>query len=346
MTVKGDLSLNQLAVEPQARWLVGGVAPSFHYRWRRTLMVQPRSAEGRSNPLHRAGKLAATAAVTALASLLLASPAAHADQNTGYVIVGPVTDAWGTNSGVTVGASALVNNTSTDSGPIFLELWAVPVEDGPPTINQNLNAYDLGGVELAPIPAGGSVQNVLQTGITYAPVPKGCYYVMLALENGLTLVDIFPFSYIANPNTSDAPSPSGYMKYAFGEGVTCGGPTTCTESNLAACLNSGRFQVTTNYYNAIDGKHQANVMNFNSTRAETDSTIFYYFTSSSNFEMGINVLDACALTNSYWIFIGGLTNQGWETTVLDTHTGTYKAYRNVLNTLTATIADTTGLPCN
>jgi hypothetical protein len=293
----------------------------------------------------RPARLAPLAAAAVAAGLIaaLAAPAAHADAKTGYVIVGPVTDAWGTTSGVTVGAAALANNSSTDSGPIFFELWATPVADGTPVISQSLNSFDLGGVELAAIPAGQQVTNVLQTGITFDPPPKGCYFLSLVLLNGLTVVDVFPFSSTANAN--DIPAANGYIEIPFG-GATCPVPTSCTNSANTACLDSGRFQVTTTFYNAINGKSQADVMAFGSTRAQSDASIFYYFTNSTNFEMGINVLDACALTNSFWVFIGGLTNQGWEVNVLDTQTGNHKSYHNVLNTVTVTTTDTTGLPCS
>jgi hypothetical protein len=294
-----------------------------------------------ARPARQLVPLVAIAAACLLAAF--AAPAAHADANTGYVIVGPVSDAWGTNSGVTVGAAAITNNSGSESGPLFFYLWATPVGDGAPTLSQDLNFYDLGGTELGSLEPGQSFTNVLQTGLTYTPVPKGCYYVSLALVNGTTLVDIFPFSYTTNAN--DIPSASGYIEFSFG-GASCPVPTSCTDSAVTSCLNSGRFQVTDTYYNAINGKAQGQAMSFGSTRAQSDESIFYYFTNSSNFEMGINVLDACAVNNAFWIFIGGLTNQGWEVNVLDTQTGNHKSYHNPLGTLTVTTADTTGLPCS
>jgi len=43
--------------------------------------------------------------------------------------------------------------------------------------------------------------------------------------------------------------------------------------------------------------------------------------------------------------VSGLTNQGWDLNVFDTVTFNQKHYGNGLNNLTATVADTTGLPC-
>ncbi|HLX09402.1 MAG TPA: hypothetical protein VKY89_16235 [Thermoanaerobaculia bacterium] len=70
------------------------------------------------------------------------------------------------------------------------------------------------------------------------------------------------------------------------------------------------------------GKSQAQVLSFTGERAESDESVFYYFADPSNFELGVKVLDACALTSSFWVFIGGLTNQRWTVTT-----------------------DTVGLPC-
>jgi hypothetical protein len=287
----------------------------------------------------------ASAVVAVVAACLLAvlgAPAAHADATTGYVIVGPVSDAWGTNNGVTVGAAAIANNTSQTSSPLFLEIWATPIADGTPALNKTFNFYDLGGANLGTLGPGQQFTNVLQTGLTYTPIPKGCYFVMLALLNGTTLVDLFPFGYTTN--AANIPAANGYLEFSF-SGATCPAATSCANSGNVACLVDGRFQITETYYNAIDGKQQAQVMSFGPTRAQSDESIFYYFTNPSNFEMGINVLDACAITNSFWVFLGGLTNQGWEVNVLDTQTGNHKSYRNNLNTVTVTTTDTVGLPC-
>jgi hypothetical protein len=290
------------------------------------------------------GIAALIVAVVACLVASLAAPAARADANTGYVIVGPVTDSWGATNGVTVGAAAIANNTASTSGQLSLELWATSVAQGAPTVRNGLIYYELGGTTIGTLGPGQQLTNVLETGLPFSPVPPGCYFVMVALLDGKDLVDLFPFSYSANAD--DVPSPTGYTVFPFGSGTTCQAPTSCADSANAACLVGGRFQVTTTYYNAIDGKAQAQAMSFGSTRAQSDESIFYYFTNSSNFEMGINVLDACAVNNAFWIFIGGLTNQGWEVNVLDTQTGNHKAYQNHLNNLTVTTADTTGLPCS
>ena len=61
--------------------------------------------------------------------------------------------------------------------------------------------------------------------------------------------------------------------------------------------------------------------------------------------MGLKILDACVLNNHFWVFIGGLTNQGWTVQILDTSTGHTRTYTNPLNQLTPTTADTSALAC-
>ncbi len=287
-----------------------------------------------------AGCFAVAFLVTVAARAAASEPAATPqDAASGFVIVGPVDMAWGSSTGVTVGAAAIANNSS-HTGNLSLHLWATPMISGPPTVNQLLNFQDLGGISLGTLKAGAQLTNVSHQGLAFTePQPKGCYYVELALLNETVLVDIFANSRGGTPTTS------GYDLYAFGNGVTCPPATSCAPGSLNGCLNTGRFQVTAAYYNASGGKAQGQVLSFNGARAESDESVFYYFTDPSNFEMGVKVLDACALNNFFWVFIGGLTNQGWEVNVLDTKTGNVKNYNNDLGTTTVTTTDTAALPC-
>jgi hypothetical protein len=303
-----------------------------------------------------AGRAARRAAIVLLAgAALAASPvqaAAGSGQSqevaqpknaaTGYVIVGPVSSDWSTADGVDIHAAAVTNNSghaSVDQG-LFLYLWATPIADGVPTVSPDLGGQSLGGFALGTLANGKSITGISLSGATFTEPPKGCYYVMLALLNGTTLVDVFPFN---DANVAD-PTPTGYTAHTFG-GAACAQTTPCENSAVAACLLSGRFQVTATYYNATDGEAQGQVLSFGGTRAQSDESVFYYFTDPSNFEMGVKILDACSITNTFWVFIGGLTNQGWTVAVLDTKTGNKKGYANDLNVTTVTTTDTAALPC-
>jgi hypothetical protein len=60
--------------------------------------------------------------------------------------------------------------------------------------------------------------------------------------------------------------------------------------------------------------------------------------------MGLKILNACSFSSHYWVFIGGLTNQGWTVSIVDTSNGSSFSYHNSNGHLTSTTADTTGGP--
>jgi hypothetical protein len=294
-----------------------------------------------------AGATAAHAATpeTAAASSGTAAPqstAAPRAAASGFVIVGPVTATWEVGKGITIDAAAVVNNNTSKNGSLGLHLWVTPAGDGTPVISPLIDFQDLGGIDLGILLAGKQKTNIAQSGLTYTPPKPGCYYVMLALLNETVLADLYPLS----SGAGGFPTSGGYDLFAFGKNTTtCAQTTSCPQSALDGCLIGGRFQVTATYYNATSGSAQGQVLSFNGTRAESDESVFYYFTDSSNFEMGVKILDACTLNNFFWVFIGGLTNQGWTVNILDTKTGNTKSYTNNLPLTTVTTTDTAALPC-
>jgi hypothetical protein len=121
-------------------------------------------------------------------------------------------------------------------------------------------------------------------------------------------------------------------------------PPSCTPDATTACLGGGRFQVTVDWQTST-ASGAGRVMSFGGQRAENDDSVFYWFFSSTNFEMGLKVLDGCAVNGKFWVFVSGLTNQGWTVHVHDTATGATKTYSNALGHLTTTTADTSALSC-
>ena len=88
-------------------------------------------------------------------------------------------------------------------------------------------------------------------------------------------------------------------------------------------------------------------MAFGGQRAENNDSSFFWFFSATNFEMGLKILDACGINGKFWVFISGLTDQGWTVRIRDTQTGSVKTYNNPTGRLTPTTADTlSGLPCS
>ena len=68
----------------------------------------------------------------------------------------------------------------------------------------------------------------------------------------------------------------------------------------------------------------------------------FYFSSPSNIEMLVKVLNACSpvLGNKYWVFYAATTNVEFTMTVIDTQTGAVKVYHNPLNTPAVPVQDT------
>jgi hypothetical protein len=99
------------------------------------------------------------------------------------------------------------------------------------------------------------------------------------------------------------------------------------------CLNNSRFQVEANWETASN-TGRARVVKL------TADTGYLWFFGPDNVEVVIKVLDACSFVGTFWVFAGGLTDQGAAITVTDTKTGAVKSYTNVRGVPFAPIQDT------
>ncbi len=125
--------------------------------------------------------------------------------------------------------------------------------------------------------------------------------------------------------------------------------TACADDADTACHLGGRFAVEVDWTTVSDSG-SAEVMSFGGQRAASDQSSFWWFFDPANFEMGVKMVDACVPPfNAYWVFVSGLTNQGFTVNITDTTTGLSKPYSNPLGqypqTIGATGADT-GFPCD
>ncbi len=123
---------------------------------------------------------------------------------------------------------------------------------------------------------------------------------------------------------------------------TTSGP--CTSNATTACLQSGRFEVTVDWQSS-SATGAAQVMSFGGQRSETDESVFWWFFSPANFEMGVKVLNACTFNGKFWVYLSGLTDQGWTVHVRDTQTGAMQTYSNALGQLSRTFADSAAFSC-
>ena len=110
-------------------------------------------------------------------------------------------------------------------------------------------------------------------------------------------------------------------------------PAVCAPSSTTMCLNSNRF--------AVSATWRTHDQSGNGTAVRlTDDTGYFWFFGSTNVEAVLKVINACSLSNTFWVFAGGLTNVNVVITVVDTKTGTVKTYTNAIDTAFQPIQDT------
>ena len=118
----------------------------------------------------------------------------------------------------------------------------------------------------------------------------------------------------------------------------------CARDGDTACLGLGRFKVEVQWQTAT-GEGGGRLMSFGGQRAESADSSFWWFFDPANYELGVKVLDGCAVNGRYWVFLSGLTNQGWTATIRDGKSGTVKTYTNTLGQLAPPFADTQAFAC-
>ncbi len=259
--------------------------------------------------------------------------------STGLSIVGTASATTG-GSGVRFMVDHIVNSRSSGtSGSLRLALWATTTV---PIFGNTIQNYTLGTYDLSPLTHGFEYNNVDSGFVTQTLPPAGCYYLTIALlefqSGGYFYQDLVTFT------AGGTPDGSGYDLFSFGGADCSGSVSTCTRDSQTACLLNGRFQVRTTYQTS-SSNGSGNVMSFAGSRAENDQSAFFWFFSSTNFEMGLKMLDACSLNSKFWVYIGGLTDQGWTVKITDTQTGAIRTYSNVRGHLSTPVGDTSAFSC-
>jgi hypothetical protein len=104
-------------------------------------------------------------------------------------------------------------------------------------------------------------------------------------------------------------------------------------AGTSLCLGSGRFCITADW--------QSSTASGSGTAVQlTSDTGYFWFFNSANIEMVVKVLNACSVSNTYWVFAGGLTNVLVRVTVTDTQTAAVRTYFNPQSTPFQPIQDT------
>jgi Fibronectin type III domain len=113
---------------------------------------------------------------------------------------------------------------------------------------------------------------------------------------------------------------SAYSNEAAGTPLTA--PSPCTPGPQTLCLLGGVYAVQA-HWRTPQGQLGAG----NALPLTSDTGAFWFF-SPDNVEMVVKVLDGCALSRTYWVFAGGLTNVEVVWTVTDSRVGVPNAYLN------------------
>jgi hypothetical protein len=119
------------------------------------------------------------------------------------------------------------------------------------------------------------------------------------------------------------------LSYSLQVGVLAAAPTSLF-------LGNGRFRVDVRWTTSSGAGDGMPV-------PLTADTGYFWFFNSSNIEMVVKVLDACAVNQYFWVYAGGLTDQGVTFTVTDTQKGISKTYSNTLGQKWVTITDSSAL---
>jgi hypothetical protein len=109
----------------------------------------------------------------------------------------------------------------------------------------------------------------------------------------------------------------------------------CVENATTLCANHDRFRVTVQWTTTDGSTGPGQMIPF------TDESGLVWFFSATNLELMVKVIDACvAPFDHFWVFIGGITDVQFLTTVVDTHTGAVRAYLNDLGHPANAVTDT------
>jgi hypothetical protein len=119
----------------------------------------------------------------------------------------------------------------------------------------------------------------------------------------------------------------------------------CVADADTACLQNGRLAVEVDWQTS-NASGRAAVMSFEGKRAATNESAFFFFFGATNFEIGVKVLDGCGINDRFWVYIGGLTDQGYTVRVRDTQTGRKKTYTNAVGHVSSTVTDVGALACS
>jgi len=109
---------------------------------------------------------------------------------------------------------------------------------------------------------------------------------------------------------------------------------TCTTTTTVACLVNNRFSIR------IDWKRSGGETGQGQAIRYTDASALFLFFGPDNIEVLLNVLNACSLNNTYWVFSAATTDVEYTIYVTDTANGKTKTYFHAGGSPAPAITDT------
>lgn len=117
------------------------------------------------------------------------------------------------------------------------------------------------------------------------------------------------------------PSPSALLVITDDEGGT--GPCIEDLANGTVCLRAGRFEIIGEWTGFQNPPETQDLI---WTPVEDINATAGFQNNPSGIQIVMRVADGCPLTGTWWVWLGGFTDAGWNITVRDTVTGKQRTF--------------------
>jgi len=181
------------------------------------------------------------------------------------------------------------------------------------------------------------------------PVEDTAAFACAPTTGAATAPDLAPRPQGTVPARPAAATAAGATATVAGAAGAGSASVPCVPGALTLCLDDQpgdrRFAVTSNY-STVEGGGRAGggeAISLGSLGLARGG-LFWFF-GLDNPEMLLKVINACALSNTFWVFYAATTNVGFEVTVTDTATGRQRTYRNADGTAALPLEDTSAFSC-
>ncbi len=139
----------------------------------------------------------------------------------------------------------------------------------------------------------------------------------------------------------------GLALYAVVEDASGGGGGSCNQdlANGVVCLRDGRFEFTGTW---TDFANPPNTQPLIWTPVQGINATAGFQNNPSGIQIVMRVADGCGLTGTWWVWLGGFTDAGWDIRVRDTATGKQRTFTKARQggTFPTTLRDSTTFTCN